>query len=262
MKRSNFAFLSIILLVFAAGCSSPTVTNPTPQVNYQSGQVYIYYAQVLDKTTGDTTAGSGDTIRSVVVATGISYQGMTGVTEIQNTHTNPPTGSSTVDTTYIAQTNGNYYHYDYGLESLNNNPYVLAVTGGPIEAGWILQAELSAGPNQTWIAADTTFAVANGAAHVTLTDTATEQADTTIVVGDTVKPNEQTATAGPISIFTKHSMHNITVSLVGGTGTLGQGTADTYVSSQYGPVLDIVYPSELQQQKAPGRRMVLIQAPQ
>ena len=142
MKRSNFAFLSIILLVFAAGCSSPTVTNPTPQVNYQSGQVYIYYAQVLNNTTGDTTAGSGDTIRSVVVATGISYQGMTGVTEIQNTHTNPPLGSSITDTTYIAQSNGNYYHYDYGLESINDNPFVLNVIKNPVEAGWILQGRI------------------------------------------------------------------------------------------------------------------------
>jgi hypothetical protein len=254
MKRSKFHILGIFLLVFAAGCSGsviPPVT--TPEVNYQQGQTYVYYAQVLDKTTGDTTAGSGDTIKSNVLATGMSYQGMTGVTEIQNTHTNPPLGSSIKDTTYIAQSNGNYYHYDYGLESLNNNPTVLAVTGGPIEAGWILQAELSATPNQTWIAADTTFAVAGGAAHVTLTDTATEQADTTIVVG--------TTPANSISIFAKHSMHNISVSLAGGTGSIGSGYADTYVSSQYGPVLDIVHPSELEQQKAPGRRMVLIQVP-
>jgi hypothetical protein len=257
MKRSNFHVLGILLLVFAAGCSSSTISVPTPQVNYVQGQAYIYYAQVLDKNTGDTTAGSGDTITSVVLATGMSYQGMTGVTEIQNSHTNPVSGSSIMDTTYIAQSNGNYYHYNYGLESLNDNPAVLGVIGKPVAAGWILQAEFSASPNATWVAADTTITVAM--ANVTLRDSATEGTDSTIVVGDTIKPNEQTATAGPISIFTKHSMHDITVSL--GGATLGNATADTYVSSQYGPVLDIVHPSQLESQKAPGRRTILIQVP-
>jgi hypothetical protein len=69
MKQPNLAFFSIFALVFAAGCSSSVIPPVTaPQVNYQQGQAYIYYAQVLDKNTGDTTAGSGDTITSKVLA--------------------------------------------------------------------------------------------------------------------------------------------------------------------------------------------------
>ena len=256
MKRSNLAFFSIFALVFAAGCSSTVTPTVTPQVNYAKGQAYIYYAQVLDKNTGDTTAGSGDTITSVVLATGISYQpdsarnvGLSGVTEIQNTHTNPPSGSPSKDTTYIAQSNGNYWHYNYGLESVNDNPFVLGVIGKPAVVGWVLQAEFSATPNGTWIAADTTITV--GGAHVTLVDTATEQTDTTLYQNSTVQNLS--------SVFTKHSMHNIAVSL--GGGSIGNATADTYVSSQYGPVLDIVHQSTLEQQAAPGRRTVLIQVP-
>jgi hypothetical protein len=256
MNQSKFHLLGILVLLFAAGCSSSTVPSVTPQVNYVQGQTYVYYAQVLDKNTGDTTAGSGDTITSIVLATGISYQpdtarnvGLSGVTEIQNTHTNPPQGSSTRDTTYIAQSNGNYWHYNYGLESVNDNPYVLGVIGKPAVVGWVLQAEFSATPNGTWIGADTTIAVAGG--HVTLTDTATEQTDTTLYQSSTVQNLS--------SVFTKHSMHDITV-IFGGV-PFGNATADTYVSSQYGPVLDIVHPSQLNQMPAPGRRTVLIQVP-
>jgi hypothetical protein len=145
--------------------------------------------------------------------------------------------------------NGNYWHYNYGLESVNDNPYVLGVIGKPAVVGWVLQAEFSATPNGTWIGADTTIAVAGG--HVTLTDTATEQTDTTLYQNSTVQNLS--------SIFTKHSMHDINVFF--GTTPFGNATTDTYVSSQYGPVLDIVHPSTLDNNAAPGRRMVLIQVP-
>ena len=119
MNRSKFHVFAIILLVFAAGCSSnvaPPANVTYPQVNYVKGSAYIYYAQNLS-TSGVPVAGSGDTITSTVIDTAISYQGMTGVTRIQNKHTNPVS----TDTTYIAQTNGNYWHYNYGLEMLNEN---------------------------------------------------------------------------------------------------------------------------------------------
>ena len=225
MNRSKFHVFAIFLLVFAAGCSSnvaPPANVTYPQVNYVKGSAYIYYAQDLNATTGLPIAGSGDTIKSVVLATGISYQpdivrnvGISGVTEIQNTHTNPGT-SAPIDTTYIAQSNGYYWHYNYGLESLNSNPSVLAVVGKPIKAGWILQSKFSSAMGDKWVAADTVIITkyANG----NLIDTATEGTDSTITT-DTIN-----VSLGPvlISIPTKHSVHSVTITVAG--APLGGGT--------------------------------------
>jgi len=240
MKRSNLAIFAILLLVFANGCSSSSSNNPTyPQVNYVTGGTEIYYSQTLDKNTGQPTPGSGDTITSVVVETGIAYQGMTGVTAIQNTHTNPVS----VDTTYIAQSNGNYWHYNYGLELLNGNSAVLSFANGgkPINGGWVLQAEFSAASGTTWIGMDTTLTLTIVAA-APLTDTATETIDSSIAVGSS-------------QVSVKHSMHSVYLN-----AGLVQASIpiDTYVSATDGSVLDIFHPTSLEGNPTPGKITILL----
>ncbi len=251
MKRSYFAILGSLILTIAGGCSNsptpPPSTPTTPQVNYVAGSAYVYYAQNLNATTGEPIPGSGDTITSRVLTTDTVYQGKSNVTVIQNTHTNPVS----VDTTYIAQDSGNYWHYNYGLESLNKNAAVLAYNHQkPIIGGWVLQAKLAATDSEKWIAADTTITI--GSATPLLTDSVTELNDTTF---DTlVKPNEQTATNSPISA--KHSVHivNFNAGLI-----QARGPVDTYVSAQYGQVLNIFHPTSVAGQAAPGQIVQLIQ---
>jgi hypothetical protein len=244
MKRSNLAIFAILLLVFANGCSSSSSNNPTyPQVNYVTGGTEIYYSQTLDKNTGQPTPGSGDTITSVVVETGIAYQGMTGVTAIQNTHTNPGSGIATVDTSYIAQSNGNYYHYNYGLELLNTNQLVLSANGGkPLIAGWVLQAEFSATEGTKWVPVDTPISFSGQTGE--LSDTVTEANDSSITVG-------------AVQVPTKHAIHALEIASLLVTA---KDTAYTYVSSSDGPVLDIFPPATLEQIPTPGRITILIKA--
>jgi hypothetical protein len=242
MKQSILYISGMLLLTFAAGCSS-NVAPPTtyPQVTYTQGASYIYYSQNLNATTGDTIAGSGDTITSTVIATGTSYQGMSNVTEIQNTHSNPGTGVALMDTTYIAQSNGDYWHYNYGLESLNTNQLVLNYNGGKkLIAGWVLQAKLSATAGTSWIAADTQIAV--GSASAKLLDTAKEATDTTIIVGSA-------------QITTKHAVHDLNLNAVIATGG---GSVDTYVSQDDGPVLNIVHPAVVASSHTPGQITILL----
>ncbi|MFI5202484.1 MAG: hypothetical protein ACHQNE_08875 [Candidatus Kapaibacterium sp.] len=242
MKRSIFYFSGTLLLALAAGCSSNVAPSGTSsQVNYVRGGTYVYYAQNLDANTGNPIAGSGDTITSIVLTTGGSYQGMSNVTEIQNTHSNAGAGVAPIDTTYIAQSNGDYWHYNYGLESLNTNQTVLNFNGGKrLVAGWILQAKLSATSGTTWIAADTQIAV--GSASAKLLDTATEASDTIIVVGSS-------------QLTAKHVVHHLNLNAVIATGT---GSVDTYVSQDDGPALDIVHPALVASTLTPGRITILL----
>lgn len=247
MKLSKFLVLPF--LAIAAGCSSPTVPQPTPpSVNYTVGQQYKYYAVQLDANTDTVVAGSGDTITTQILSTTMTYQGMTNVTAIQRTHSNPIKGSPTVDTSYIAQSNGNYWHYNYGLESINENSFVIN-TVGRINAGWVLQAKLAAGPPDSWIAIDTTLSA--GGVTATLKDSAAESVDTTVFqgAGSIVPSTLQNTTA-------KHSEHAIAV-----LPSLGSGSSDTYVSAEHGPVLDIIHHSKLENQNAPGLKTILIAAP-
>jgi hypothetical protein len=220
-------------------------------VNYVAGSAYVYYAQNLNATTGEPIAGSGDTITSKVLATDTVYQGKSNVTVIQNSHTNPVS----VDTTYIAQDSGNYWHYNYGLESLNKNAAVLAYNHQkPIVGGWVLQAKLAATDSEKWIAADTTITI--GTATPLLTDSVIESIDTAIGTDSLppltiIKPTEQL-----ISILTKHSVHivNFNAGLI-----QARGPVDTYVSAQYGQVLNIFHPTSVGGQAAPGQIVQLIQ---
>jgi hypothetical protein len=242
MKRSILYFSGMLLVAFAAGCSSNVAPPPSvtyPQVTYVKGGTYVYYAQDLDKNTGQPSPGTGDTVTSVVLNADTTYQGMSNVVEIQNKHSNPGSGVDSVDMTYIAQSNGNYWHYNYGLEAINSNTTALLEvnTGNPIQAGWVLQAKLSAASGATWAALDTNIFITAGS--LALADTATETSDSTFTIA-----------SAPDT--TKHSVHSITALLASFKATL---TVDTYMSATDGPVLDIFHPTTLNGIPAPGRRV-------
>jgi hypothetical protein len=234
MNRSKFHVLGIIMLVLVAGCSS-NVQPPTtpPQVNYVQGTTYVYYAQNLDKSSGQPVAGSGDTITSVVLQTGISYQGKTNVTEIQNTHSNAGTGVASMDTTYISQTNGEYWHYNFGLELLNSNTTVLgyANSGNQINGGWVLQSKLAANVGDTWIGMDTTLTLKIGTAP--LIDSVNEMNDTTLSTGTA-----------------KHTSHSIKLNAVVVNAKID---VESYISTANGPLLVKFPPDSLAGSATPGR---------
>lgn len=243
MKRSILYFSGMLLLLaVAAGCSSNVAPVTYPQVNYVQGQSYLYYAQVLDKNTDTAVAGSGDTITSKVIVADTVYRGMSNVTEIQNTHSHPASGTTT-DTTYIAQSNGNYYHYNYGIELLNSNSTVVGVanSGKPIESGWVLEAKLSANNGDTWVGVNDTLNLTtlNGPVKASLTDSVKELADTTFTVGSAAK----------------HSIHRVI--FIAGLVMVSE-QVDSYVSPQDGSVLNIYHPTTIESSATPGLRTVLI----
>jgi hypothetical protein len=225
----QFRYFSILALgAFAiAGCRNDgTITNAPPttptQVTYVKGTTYTYYEQKLD-VNGNVVAGSGDTITSQVVATDATYQGKSNVTILANSHSN---GSAT-DTTYISQANGEYWHYNYGLESANTNQAVLAYNNGkPIVTGWVLQGKFGASNGTVWQAANTSIAV--GAISAALTDTANEVASEPIQVGSA-------------SVTVQHIQHHVVASnpFAGSV----DGTVDTYLSTDYGVVKNVVHPA-------------------
>ncbi len=237
MNRTKLLIAAAVALAagLVVGCNTATGPAGAPQVNYQTGNTYVYTEQTLDAKTGQPT-GTIDTVSSVVLLTNFSYQGMANVTEIQNNHSN----GASPDTTYIAQANGEYWHYNYGLESLNTNQAVLNYNNGKrINAGWVLQAKLGAAQGTSWVASDTSLSV--GSLNARLVDTAREASDTTILV------NGQNVTA-------QHIIHTVDLqSLISASGPV-----DTYVSTQDGTVLDVVHPVYLGTTPAPGRVTVLI----
>ncbi|HEY3874369.1 MAG TPA: hypothetical protein VGM92_02750 [Candidatus Kapabacteria bacterium] len=250
MKRSKLAIWSIPILVTMAfaGCSN-TVTTPTnnTQVSYTKGDSYGYHAFVLNATSGQPS-GTTDTITSTIAATDGTFDSMVNVTTILNSHTHPASGTS-LDTTYISQNNGNFYHYNYGLEALNNDAAVLAIanSGKSIEVGWVLQAKLSANSGDKWIGVNDTLSLNSptlgGAVTAYLTDNVTEEGDTTISVNNS-------------PVVTKHSVHNISLSIPGSFSA--EETVDTYVSVADGTVLNIDHPTSLVGSAAPGLETIFI----
>ena len=222
MKRSILYFSGMLLLALAAGCSSNVAPTTYPQVNYTSGMGFIYLQYQLD-TSDVVIPSSVDTIHSKVIIVDTTYQGRSNVTVLANTHSN----GNSPDTTYIAQESGNFWHYNYGLESVNTNPAVLAYNNGKkLNSGWVLQAELSATQGVKWQAANTQVAIGSGSAL--FIDTALESQDSSILIG-----NQQ--------ISSKHSVHVIDLSeqpLANATGFV-----DTYVSPSDGTTLNIVHAS-------------------
>jgi hypothetical protein len=237
MKRTNLHIFGMIMLALAGGCSTSTTVNPSStQVNYTQGTVYTYTSYKLD-TQDNIILSSIDTITSTVSAVGQSSMGMTNVTILQNTHSS----GLSPDVTYIAQVSGNFYHFDYGLESINKLPAVVGLLGDTINTGWVLQSELQAMAGTKWIAKDTTYAVTKPiAGNIALTINAAE-------VGD----SSMTITGNP-STTAKHVSD--TVNLEG----LGSTLADTYVSPDYGVVFTYQHGATTQYGFVAGNKTTLV----
>ncbi|MDP4198253.1 MAG: hypothetical protein Q8902_01630 [Bacteroidota bacterium] len=222
---SKIAFLFSSFGLIYAGCSSST-SNPPPvtpsQVHYAAGSDYRYTQNRRD-TSGGAFGNDGvdptkaDTITSVVLATNQTFQFDTSdVTIIQNTHTSSVTGAQK-DTTDIAQENGNYWHYNYGLEGLSS------VLAEPV--GWVLQAKFGAKPGDTWVAVHNNAVKTKYQVNADVLINALEMNDTTIS-----------------GIAVKHVQHSVTISAVGQTIA---GTIDTYVSPEFGMVRNTVHSSRV-----------------
>jgi hypothetical protein len=237
MKRSNFSVFGIILLVFAAGCSSSTPPPASsPQVNYVKGTAYVSISYKLD-TLDNIIPSSIDTITSTVSAVGQQYQGMTNVTVIQNSHSN----GLSPDVTYIAQVSGNFYHFDYGLESINKLPAVVLFLGDTINSGWVLQAELQAAVGNKWVAKDTSYVVTKPfPANISLTINATEVGDSSMTI------------VGNPPTTAKHVLDTVTLEGLGST------LADTYVSPDYGTVFNYQHGATTQYGFVAGNKTTLI----
>src|SRR5579883_1523187 len=238
MKRILLPTPVIAATLWFLGCGTPTQTavNSSNQVNYNKGTSYTFKQNQLD-TAGGTYGqdkpipSSTDTVTSTVVATNQTVYGKSNVTVLVNTHSS----GASADTTYISQDdNGNYWHYNYGLEAVNNNQAVLRVIQ-PIQAGWVLQSKLNANAGDTWTA-DSTVLNIMGANNTPLLSnalvkiTAVEQADTSIVVQGS-------------SVTAKHAIH--TVSINTGLGAPITSTVDTYVSANAGVVVNVVHSAHI-----------------
>lgn len=191
-KLSLFPATATIVAIMAvaaffAGCSSTTEpTNNTPStVSFTQNAKFTYTEQRRD-TTGGTYGNDGidptstDTVHSTVVDTNMSIYGKTHVVAIYNHRTRNEN-----DTAYIWQDgSGNVYRYNYGADILNNIGAVTLALGHRLEVGWVLQAKMSASTGTGWIAARDTenITLLGQSAIVTIRDSATRVADTTITV--------------------------------------------------------------------------------
>ena len=123
--------------------------------------------------------------------------------------------------------NGDIYRYNYGVEYINNFPYLVQALGGKkIDIKWVRVFKADAKPGNSWIAAKDSVKLTQPIiTTVYITNTAFIKLDTAIIVaGDT--------------IVCKH------IQIVGkGTAAFGSiivtGTnvADTYISLKYGTTI-------------------------
>ncbi len=240
MKRSNLPVFSIFLLVFAAGCSSnvapPAVTPTTyPHVTYSDSTKYTYHSNARDTSSGNFDQpiySSTDTITSTVVATNQTYMSMSNVTILVNHHSKANTPN---DTTYIAQDSGNFWHYNYGLEAVNNNANIIKVIGSPVEVGWVLQAKLSAVAGDTWTAVNNqNLSIKIGSTPIAATAVikAVERSDTSISVQGSL-------------VTAKHATDTVTLTASIFPNNPIVTTVDTYVAASVGVTLNIVHSAQV-----------------
>ncbi len=226
---SKIVFLFSFAGFVYSGCASSTTPPPTPpnttHVNYLTNANYTYTQNRRDTAGGTygmdkTVPTKTDNITSTVFGTNMTYMLDTSdVAFIQNMHTASMTGSL-MDSTYIAQENGNYWHFNYGLEGLSS------VLSAPV--GWVLQAKLGAKQGDTWVAVHNMSVATRYGINADVLINATEQADTSIVVNGT------TITG------VKHVTHAVIVSAPG-VGQAVSGTIDTYVSPDFGMIRNVVH---------------------
>ena len=223
------------MLALTGGCSSSTPPTPAPsQVNYTQNAIYKYLDNTRNSSDMVDTTVANDTVTSTVIVANTSYKGMSNVTELINTHSN----GSKQDTTYISQNNGEFWHYNYGLEAINNNASITNLIGGQVDIGWVLQANFNAVAGDKWVAAnDSTLRLTvpvAGSIAATVVDTAVEKSDTSITINGS-------------NVFSKHSLHTVTLTPTGFAPVVT--TVDAYVASSAGVTLNILHTTNV---KFPG----------
>jgi hypothetical protein len=239
---SIFAFLFSLLSLAMIGCSSggdPIQTPKPDSVTYKTSTNYKYVEHPRDST--DQNTQITDTITSSVTGTDTTIDGKSHVTTIQNTHSL----GSAADVTYIAQSNGEYWHYNFGLEGFET--YLKG------SLGWVLQAKLNAKEGDTWVAKEkTSVGLTVAPVNVDVEVKATEKADTTIKIASETVTN------------VKHVVQ--TVSIYAGTTTpVATSNIDTYVSAKYGMVATVRHSTKIDHPlfsgQVPGSERVMISHP-
>lgn len=237
-----FKILPVLALGISVfqGCSStnpPPTPPPATSVTFTANAQYTFNQDKMDTAmTGmpeHRDSSNRDVITSTVLTTTGSYSSQSGnVVIVQNSHSNAPTGSPAMDTSYYYQSSGDLYQYNYGLATLNSIAAFVAVLGKPLDAGWVLQAKLGATAGTTWRADSTALVINYGGFHIptTITDYAAQKSDTTVVV------NGKSLTA-------KHCVHSVVASVNMGAGSTPVATifTDSYVTPDDGSVLNVTH---------------------
>jgi len=230
----NLRIFGILTLALVAGCATSTQpvqpTSSQTQVNYTKGKTYTYQYNARDTSDNVTYTPATDTITTTVIDTNQTYLGMSNVTILLNTHS---TVGTSPDTTYISQDSANFWHYNYGLESLNNNPKILNIIGSPIQMGWVLQAKFNANTGDKWTAANNNNLKINvpGLGQVAAT-----------VVISAVAQNDTTISINGASVTAKHVFQTVTLTALNQPLVT---TTDTYVATSVGVTINIVHTAHI-----------------
>jgi hypothetical protein len=243
-QKTGIVLLAALLITGMSSCNKSIVDPPAPtgestEMKFAANASYKYRQAQLD-TTGSTNPNGEvkeapdpkpDTITSTVIETNASYKGKTGVTVVENVHTQP---AGFRDTTWYYQENGNVYRYNFGVDLLNNIVILKAFLKDdqgnpqPLDVGWVLQARLrDTTVGSKWVTGNGEFTLNGvpviGKVEGTLTDTAHYVGASTITVGGK-------------AIRVKQYKHFVTLTSL----TTVKCEIDTYVSASLGATVQTV----------------------
>lgn len=212
--------LTLLLLVVGfSACKDNTVDPPdgteaTFTLN-SANKFYSYSTDTNAASYGQRIAGTDDTITTKVISVTYVKAGKSNVVAVLTT--SQMTGLT--DTIFYAQDdNGNVYRYNYGLETLGNDPTVIAALGESIDVGWVLMTKLNATVGDGWTTGFDTIPLPSGFGTAYLSDTATFKGKTTLSIGG------QNYTAF-------HTTHFVRPSIPGHTAS---GTVENYFVPELG----------------------------
>ncbi len=242
IRKSNLIAALFVAASLISSCKSrsvdPIVTPPgvNNQLVFTVNAKTTFLQEYRDTTGGvygkdQNNTASADTLTQTLAMKGMTFKGVDSTNMFMTTHS----ANTSTDTSYMYQmANGDLYANDYGMEVLNNNPTIVTLNGGKVHIGWVLQAKMNDTTGKSWTACDTVISVTNplfgGKLPVHITDAANFVADTILTIGGE-------------SIATRHALHHVNADV---TGLLGASTTvDSYISTKYGTVLNIVHSTAL-----------------
>ena len=190
------AFLVFASTAILSSCSYNPGPNVTPADTTYSGKLnftkdHISYYDISQVDTADASGNKGDMIlgntrvnvQEKIIATNLTYKGKYNVTQII-------TSTTPIDTNYyyVDPSNGYFYRYNFGFNTLNQNGILTSVLGQQIDVGWVLCSKPGASVGTTWTAAYDSIFVPSYNTSVYFQSIATTQKDTLITVGlNTIK---------------------------------------------------------------------------